>query len=102
MDEGAHPRGPSCRLGDTDANHPVRSSAPRAHAKDRPMTPTAPQTAPDRVREAVLAMPVARSLGLRFRRCEPGAVELELPFSDALSFRPGQLQATAIFAAADF
>lgn len=66
------------------------------------MTSTASPTAPERVKHAVLAMPVARALGLRFVRLDPGAVELELPFSESLSFRPGQLQATAIFAAADF
>lgn len=57
---------------------------------------------PDRIRQAVLAMPVAQALQLRFLRIEPGDVELELPVTDAMSFRPGQLQATAIFAAADF
>ena len=56
----------------------------------------------DRIRRAVLAMPVAQALQLRFRRIEPGDVELELPVTEAMSFRPGQLQATAIFAAADF
>jgi uncharacterized protein (TIGR00369 family) len=58
--------------------------------------------ATERVRHAVLAMPVAQALGLRFRRVEPGDVELEMPVNDTFSFRPGQLQATAIFAAADF
>jgi acyl-coenzyme A thioesterase PaaI-like protein len=58
--------------------------------------------ATERVRQAVLAMPVAQALQLQFRRVAPGEVELELPVSDAFSFRPGQLQATAIFAAADF
>lgn len=56
----------------------------------------------DRIRQAVLAMPVAQALQLRFRRIEPGEVELELPVTQEMSFRPGQLQATAIFAAADF
>lgn len=51
---------------------------------------------------AVMAMPAARTLGLRFTRIEAGQVELELPYQEALSFRPGQLQATPIFAAADF
>lgn len=56
----------------------------------------------DQVRDAVLAMPMARTLQLAFRRLEPGAVELELPVQDAFCFRSGQLQATAVFAAADF
>ncbi len=55
-----------------------------------------------RIRQAVLAMPMAQTLQLQFRRVEPGDVELELPISNAFSFRPGQLQATAVFAAADF
>lgn len=50
----------------------------------------------------VLAMPMARTLGLRFLRAEPGAVEVEIPVSEAFCFRPGQLQATAVFAVADF
>ena len=62
--------------------------------------PTAPMA--DQIRHAVLAMPVAQALQLQFRRIAPGEVELELPVSEAFSFRPGQLQATAIFAAADF
>ena len=32
----------------------------------------------------------------------PGRVEVEIPVSEAVSFRPGQLQATAVFAVADF
>jgi uncharacterized protein (TIGR00369 family) len=65
------------------------------------MNTTAPSQS-DRIRHAVLAMPMARTLGLHFRRIEAGDVELEIPIADAFSFRPGQLQATAIFAAADF
>lgn len=57
---------------------------------------------PEQVRRAVLAMPMAQTLQLAFRRIEPGDVELEIPVQDAWCFRPGQLQATAIFAAADF
>ena len=52
--------------------------------------------------QAVLAMPMAQTLQLAFRRIEAGAVELEMPVLDAFCFRPGQLQATAVFAAADF
>lgn len=56
----------------------------------------------EQVRRSVLAMPMAQTLKLAFRRIEPGDVELEIPVQDAWCFRPGQLQATAIFAAADF
>jgi acyl-coenzyme A thioesterase PaaI-like protein len=57
---------------------------------------------PEQVRRAVLAMPMAQTLKLAFRRIEPGDVELEVPVQDAWCFSPGQLQATAVFAAADF
>jgi uncharacterized protein (TIGR00369 family) len=57
---------------------------------------------PEQVRRAVLAMPMAQTLRIAFRRIEPGLVELELPVQHAFCFRPGQLQATAVFAAADF
>ena len=50
----------------------------------------------------VLSMPMAQTLGLRFVSASPGHVELEIPVAEAFSFRPGQLQATAIFAVADF
>jgi len=60
------------------------------------------QAQSERIQRAVLAMPVAQALQLQFRHIEPGRVELALPVSEAFSFRPGQLQATAIFAAADF
>ena len=55
-----------------------------------------------RLEQAVLAMPMARTLGLAFTRIAPGEVELEIPLLEAFCFRPGQLQATAVFAAADF
>ena len=54
------------------------------------------------IKALVLSMPVAQMLQLRFERMEPGEVELSLPYQEALSFRPGQLQATPIFAIADF
>ena len=54
------------------------------------------------LQQQVLAMPMARTLGLRFLRVAPGAVELEIPVAEAFTFRPGQLQATPVFAAADF
>ena len=47
-------------------------------------------------------MPMARTLGLSFTRIEPGEVDVEIPMLDAFTFRPGQLQATAVFAIADF
>jgi uncharacterized protein (TIGR00369 family) len=54
------------------------------------------------VRDAVLAMPMARTLQLDFRSLEAGRSEIEMPVLDAFCFRPGQLQATAVFAIADF
>ncbi|MBO9680274.1 MAG: PaaI family thioesterase [Acidovorax sp.] len=54
------------------------------------------------LQSAVLAMPMARTLGLRFVHAAPGTVELEMPIQDAFCFRPGQLQATALFALGDF
>ena len=57
---------------------------------------------PEQVRQAVLAMPMAQTLKLAFRHIEAGAVELEIPVQEAWCFRPGHLQATAVFAAADF
>ena len=65
------------------------------------MTPQNENFARD-VQALVLSMPVAQMLKLRFERMEPGEVELSLPYQEALSFRPGQLQATPIFAIADF
>jgi uncharacterized protein (TIGR00369 family) len=47
-------------------------------------------------------MPMARTLGLRFVCIAAGEVELEIPVQDAFTFRPGQLQATPVFAIADF
>ncbi|MGJ7509359.1 PaaI family thioesterase [Variovorax sp. GT1P44] len=54
------------------------------------------------VEQAVLAMPMARTLGLRFTQLAPGQVEIEMPVAEAFTFRPGQLQATPVFAVADF
>lgn len=56
----------------------------------------------DALQAFVLAMPMARTLGLRFVRAQPGQVDMEIPVAEPFSFRPGQLQATAIFAIADF
>lgn len=54
------------------------------------------------LQQLVLGMPMARTLGLKFVSAAPGQVELEIPVQDAFCFRPGQLQATAVFAVADF
>jgi acyl-coenzyme A thioesterase PaaI-like protein len=56
---------------------------------------------PEQVRQAILAMPMAQTLKLKFVFVHAGKVELEIPIQEAWCFRPGQLQATAIFAAAD-
>lgn len=72
------------------------------------MTSTTPTTtqpemhAYQHLQRLVLSMPMARTLGLAFTRCAQGAVELEIPVQDAFTFRPGQLQATPVFAIADF
>jgi len=49
-----------------------------------------------------MTMPMAQTLKIEFRRIEPGFVELEIPVQETFCFRPGQLQATPVFAAADF
>ena len=51
---------------------------------------------------STLALRHCETLGLSFRRQAPGEVEIEMQASDAFCFRPGQLQATAVFAVADF
>jgi len=56
----------------------------------------------EQVRQAVLAMPMAKTLQLSFRRIELGESEIEMPVLEAFCFRPGQLQAAAVFAIADF
>lgn len=63
---------------------------------------TSPSSQLDQLQRAVCAMPMARTLGLRFLHLEPGRAELEIPVAEAFTFRPGQLQATPVFAAADF
>lgn len=55
----------------------------------------------EEVRQAVLAMPIAQTLGVVLRRIDSGHIELEIPMLAAWCYRPGQLQASAIFAAAD-
>lgn len=64
------------------------------------MNPT--DSMPEQMRRAVLAMPMAQTLKLAFRHIGPGHAELEIPIQETWCFRPGQLQATAVFAVADF
>lgn len=66
------------------------------------MTANAPTSALEQLQQLVQAMPMARTLGLRFTHVERGRVELEIPVAQPFTFRPGQLQATPVFAAADF
>jgi uncharacterized protein (TIGR00369 family) len=54
------------------------------------------------VKQSILAMPVSSTLGLAVLHLGEGLSEMTIPVADAFSFRPGQLQATAIFAVADF
>ena len=63
---------------------------------------TSPLTVPEQVRQVLLTMPMAQTLKLTVLKIEPGHVELQVPVQEAFCYRPGQLQATAIFAAADF
>jgi len=73
----------------------------KAKEKGKTMT-SPPPTTLAQLQQLVLAMPMAQTLGLRFTRVEPGQVELEIPVAEPFTFRPGQLQATPVFAAADF
>ncbi len=65
-------------------------------------SPSTPLLSSQELQAAVLAMPMARTLQLRFLSLEPGIVELEMPIQPQFCFRPGQLQATAVFALGDF
>jgi uncharacterized protein (TIGR00369 family) len=56
----------------------------------------------EQLQQLVLAMPMARTLGLRFTRLARGESEVEIPVAEPFTFRPGQLQATPVFAIADF
>lgn len=66
------------------------------------MTDDATPSALAQLQQLVQAMPMARTLGVRFTHVAPGRVELEIPVAEPFTFRPGQLQATPVFAAADF
>ena len=63
---------------------------------------TSPLTVPEQIRQVLLTMPMAQTLKLTVLKIEPGHVELQIPVQEAFCYRPGQLQATAIFAVADF
>ena len=54
------------------------------------------------LREAFDRMPIVATLGLRIVSIEPGRVSMAMPIHDGLCFRPGQVQATSLFAIADF
>lgn len=79
---------------DTPTTPPTATAATEAASQT--------QAAAERVRHAVLAMPIAKTLQLEFVRIAPGEVELRLPVQPALCFQRGQLQASVVFAAADF
>jgi acyl-coenzyme A thioesterase PaaI-like protein len=76
--------------------------------QEHPMTPKKPpqpEVPPEHLREIerrVLAMPMAQTLGLRYLDLQPGQVALQMPYNEAFSFVPGALQATPVFAIADF
>ncbi len=63
-------------------------------------TATPPQV--EHMRTLVQSMPIARNLGLKFLRLCAGEAEVEIPVQESWSYRPGHLQAAAVFAAADF
>lgn len=72
-----------------------------------PVLNSAPSSAPNpdyaaTLKTVVLGMPMAKFLRMAFTHIAPGAVMLEIPYREELSFRPGQWQASAIFAATDF
>lgn len=66
------------------------------------MNPIPNTLAAERVRRAVLAMPMAQTLALAFDAIGAGTTTLRAPVQPGWCFAPGQLQATALFALADF
>jgi uncharacterized protein (TIGR00369 family) len=66
------------------------------------MNGSSTMTQAELIKQSILAMPVARTLGLQVLHLGEGRSEMTNPVAEAFSFRPGQLQATAIFAVADF
>ena len=67
-----------------------------------PASDTTPDAQVQRLRRRLEAMPIVQTLGLQVCDITDGSVVVELPMQPALCFRPGQLQATAVFAVADF
>jgi acyl-coenzyme A thioesterase PaaI-like protein len=63
---------------------------------------TSSLSVPEQIRQVLLNMPMAQTLKLTVLKIEPGDVELQIPVQEAFCYRPRQLQATAVFAAADF
>lgn len=80
---------------------PTTVSTANAPAPSAPSSTDALHAYPQ-LERTVLAMPMAQTLGLKFTRSARGAVDLEIPVQEAFTFRPGQLQATPVFAIADF
>lgn len=56
----------------------------------------------DTMEKFIHGMPIARFLGLRFLRLEPGYAEMEMPFREELAFMEGTLQAGPIGTLMDF
>jgi uncharacterized protein (TIGR00369 family) len=65
-------------------------------------TPRGASIALEELKQRVMGMPMAQTLGLRFLDVQVGSTVMEMPYSDRLSFAPGLLQATPVFALADF
>jgi uncharacterized protein (TIGR00369 family) len=53
------------------------------------------------IRDAVDAMPIAQTLGVEVTELRRGHAEIRTPIAEPMTFRPGQLQAAAVFAAGD-
>lgn len=56
----------------------------------------------DHLRASFDGMPIVKTLGLSIISIGPGTTEMEMAIHDGLCFRPGQVQATPLFAIADF
>lgn len=80
----------------------MSTTTPTPLAPSTTTTPTDASCALAQLERLVLSMPMAQTLGLTFTRTTRGAVEVEIPVREAFTFRPGQLQATPVFAIADF
>ena len=63
---------------------------------------TSPLISLPQLQALVLSMPMAQTIGLQFTRLERGQSEVRIPVAQPFTFRPGQLQATPVFAIADF